>query len=86
MNTPTLVKITLMILTLAVALGSAQEKAASTTPKKSEKTAPPEMTGLEVGKQAPPFTLKNQDGKEVELRDLLKQGPVALVFYRSADW
>ena len=44
------------------------------------------MTGLEVGKQAPLFTLKNQDGKDVELRDLLKQGPVALVFYRSADW
>ena len=79
-------KITLIILTLAVALGSAQEKTAPTSPKKSEKAAPPEMTGLEVGKQAPLFTLKNQDGKDVELRDLLKQGPVALVFYRSADW
>ena len=79
-------KITLIILTIAVALGSAQEKTAPTSPKKAEKAAPPEMTGLEVGKQAPLFTLKNQDGKDVELRDLLKQGPVALVFYRSADW
>ena len=65
-------------------IGSGKDR--STSPKKSEKAAPPEMTGLEVGKQAPLFTLKNQDGKDVELRDLLKQGPVALVFYRSADW
>ena len=79
-------KITLIILTLSVALGSAKEKTAPTTPKIFEKAAPPEMTGLEVGKQAPLFTLKNQGGKDVERRDLLKQGPVALVFYRSADW
>lgn len=84
--TPTLVKITLIILTLAVALGSAQEKTAPTAPKKSEKEAPAEMSGLVVGKQAPPFTLKDQDGKDLALAQLLKKGPVALVFYRSADW
>ena len=42
--------------------------------------------GLEVGTAAPSFTLKDQDGSERSLDELLKQGKVALVFYRSADW
>ena len=42
--------------------------------------------GLAVGKPAPAFTLKNQDGQEVSLDSLLKKGKVALVFFRSADW
>lgn len=42
--------------------------------------------GLPVGDKAPAFTLKDQDGKERSLQDLLKKGKVALVFYRSADW
>ncbi|HAV62381.1 MAG TPA: hypothetical protein DCY13_08465 [Verrucomicrobiales bacterium] len=45
-----------------------------------------ELSGLDVGAKAPAFALKNQDGAEVKLADLLKQGPVALVFFRSADW
>jgi cytochrome oxidase Cu insertion factor (SCO1/SenC/PrrC family) len=48
--------------------------------------ATPEMTGLKVGLQAPSFTLKDQNGAEVSLDSLLKKGPVALVFHRSADW
>jgi cytochrome oxidase Cu insertion factor (SCO1/SenC/PrrC family) len=50
------------------------------------KPAPNEKAGLKVGEQAPKFTLKDQDGKERSLDDLLKKGKVALVFYRSADW
>jgi cytochrome oxidase Cu insertion factor (SCO1/SenC/PrrC family) len=50
------------------------------------KPAPEEQTGLKVGAKAPPFTLKDQDGKERSLDELLKKGKVALVFYRSADW
>jgi cytochrome oxidase Cu insertion factor (SCO1/SenC/PrrC family) len=42
--------------------------------------------GIQVGEKAPPFTLKDQGGKERSLDDLLKGGPVALVFYRSASW
>lgn len=42
--------------------------------------------GLAVGTQAPDFTLKNAAGADVALSALLKKGPVALVFYRSADW
>jgi cytochrome oxidase Cu insertion factor (SCO1/SenC/PrrC family) len=48
--------------------------------------APEEKTGLKVGEKAPAFTLKDQAGKERALKDLLQDGPVALVFYRSASW
>jgi len=44
------------------------------------------MPGLKVGDKAAAFTLKNAAGADVALGDLLKKGPVALVFYRSADW
>ena len=48
--------------------------------------AAPENTGLAVGQKAPAFTLKDQNDRGVSLDSLLKKGPVALVFYRSADW
>ena len=35
---------------------------------------------------SPRFALKDQTGKERKLDEFLKQGKVALVFYRSADW
>jgi hypothetical protein len=50
------------------------------------KPAPEEQTGLKVGARAPTFTLKDQEGKDRSLDELLKKGKVALVFYRSADW
>jgi cytochrome oxidase Cu insertion factor (SCO1/SenC/PrrC family) len=50
------------------------------------KPAPEEQTGLKVGAKAPKFTLKDQDGKDRSLGEMLKKGKVALVFYRSADW
>lgn len=48
--------------------------------------ASPEKTGVAVGQKAPGFTLKDQNDREVSLAALLKKGPVALVFFRSADW
>jgi hypothetical protein len=42
--------------------------------------------GLAVGARAPAFKLKDQHGKERSLDEWLKQGKVALMFYRSADW
>jgi peroxiredoxin len=45
-----------------------------------------ELAGLKVGKKAPAFELKDQDGQVVQLGELRKKGPVALVFFRSADW
>jgi cytochrome oxidase Cu insertion factor (SCO1/SenC/PrrC family) len=70
--------LSLLLLTLAMAASSSGLRAAQ--------EAAPENTGLPVGKQAPRFTLKDQAGREVSLDSLLKKGPVALVFYRSADW
>ncbi|HEY8504579.1 MAG TPA: redoxin domain-containing protein [Gemmataceae bacterium] len=54
-------------------------------PAAGDETKAPEI-GVKVGGKAPAFTLKDQDGKERSLADLLKQGKVALVFYRSASW
>jgi cytochrome oxidase Cu insertion factor (SCO1/SenC/PrrC family) len=48
--------------------------------------AAPEKTGVPIGQRAPPFNLRDQTGNEVSLDSLLKKGPVALVFHRSADW
>ena len=48
--------------------------------------ASPEKIGVGVGQKAPDFALKDQTGREVSLAALLKKGPVALVFFRSADW
>ncbi len=45
-----------------------------------------EHPGVKVGEKAPGFTLEDQQGKERSLDELLKQGNVALVFHRSADW
>jgi cytochrome oxidase Cu insertion factor (SCO1/SenC/PrrC family) len=48
--------------------------------------APDEKTGLKAGEKAPEFKLKDQSGEERTLSTMLKDGPVALVFYRSASW
>ncbi len=48
--------------------------------------ASPDKTGVAVGQKAAGFTLKDQNDREVSLAELLKKGPVALVFFRSADW
>jgi cytochrome oxidase Cu insertion factor (SCO1/SenC/PrrC family) len=50
------------------------------------KSAEQEQPGLKVGESAPKFTLKDQEGSDRSLNELLEKGPVALVFYRSADW
>lgn len=39
---------------------------------------------LKVGEKAPSFTLNDAFGKPVEIKSLLKKGPVVLVFYRGA--
>ncbi len=40
-------------------------------------------TGLKVGEAAPMFTAKDQDGKKVNLKKALKNGPVIMLFYRG---
>jgi peroxiredoxin len=39
------------------------------------------LSGLEVGNEAPDFTLLESPGKSVTLSEELKKGPVVLVFY-----
>lgn len=39
--------------------------------------------GLRIDNKAPDFTLKDQNGKEVNLYQLLKKGPVVLNWYRG---
>lgn len=39
--------------------------------------------GLFIASKAPDFKAKDQNGKEIKLKDLLKQGKVVLVFYRG---
>ncbi|MBN2615264.1 MAG: AhpC/TSA family protein [Bacteroidales bacterium] len=39
--------------------------------------------GLKVGDKAPDFTSIDQYGKRIELNQLLKNGPVVLIFYRG---
>ena len=36
---------------------------------------------LPIGSKAPPFTAPASDDRTYALADLLKQGPVALIFY-----
>lgn len=42
-----------------------------------------EPKGLNINNEAPDFTAKDQYGKEVNLKEKLKAGPVVLVFYRG---
>ncbi|MEO6232892.1 MAG: peroxiredoxin-like family protein [Ferruginibacter sp.] len=39
--------------------------------------------GLQVNDNAPTFTSKDQNGKTINLKNALKQGPVVIVFYRG---
>lgn len=41
------------------------------------------MSQLPAGSRAPDFELKDADGAAYALSDALKQGPVALIFYKS---
>jgi peroxiredoxin len=41
--------------------------------------------GLFIASKAPDFRAKDQHGKEIRLKDLLKEGKVVLVFYRG-EW
>lgn len=39
--------------------------------------------GLKAGDAAPAFSAKDQDGNKVSLKEMLKKGPVILLFYRG---
>ena len=43
----------------------------------------PADVGIGVGQRAPDVTVKDAEGRDVELNDLIADGPVLLVFYRG---
>jgi hypothetical protein len=43
-------------------------------------------TGIAIGRTAPPFELKDQNGRTHTLKSLMGRKGVLLVFIRSADW
>ena len=63
---------------------SAQEESSKTADTQAPEAS--NRPGIKVGEKAPAFKLKDQHGNEQSLEYLVKQGSVALVFYRSADW
>jgi len=65
---------------IALGLLVAASASLAANPAQEEKTRP------KVGEKAPEFTLLDQTGAERSLTGLLKDGNVALVFYRSASW
>ena len=73
-----------LMFTTSASLGLAT---VSTQAQEPSQAATASQGGLEVGTEAPAFTLKDQDGSERSLADFLKKDDkVALVFFRSADW
>ena len=64
---------TIAITAICVAMANAQDA--------SKKTA-----GPAVGETIENFILNDQFGKKRSLSELLKNGPIAIVFHRSADW
>jgi peroxiredoxin len=42
--------------------------------------------GAEVGTEAPGFNLKDQNDQDVSPDDLIRSGPVAIIFFRSPSW
>jgi cytochrome oxidase Cu insertion factor (SCO1/SenC/PrrC family) len=80
------------VLLRSIAISSAAAlalTASPTVPARAQsrgRPAPEGQSGLAVGEKAPRFTLKDQEGKERSLDELLQKGKVALVFYRSVDW
>jgi cytochrome oxidase Cu insertion factor (SCO1/SenC/PrrC family) len=62
-----------------LALPSGQEKP-------SANRAVPPSVGLEIGQQAPAFTLPDQFGHEQSNETLKGSKGTVLLFFRSADW
>jgi len=42
-----------------------------------------EDAALKIGERAPSFTLINQDGAQVASKDLLREGPLVVTFFRG---
>jgi len=65
---------------------SSPEPASASPSAEALASLPHEGPGPAVGEPALPFTLPDQHGKARALDEFLGHGPVAVVFFRSADW
>ena len=70
---------------LGILLGAAAAGAAGIPPNPTRQTPPPgiDANAKKAGDEAPPFKLPAADGSSFDLREHLKTGPVAVVFYRG---
>ena len=75
------------LLLASVSAGAIAQPVPSGTHSAAKSTAAAEAAtpGLAIGQQAPNFELSDQHRQQQSLSGLLEAGPVALVFYRSAD-
>ena len=79
----------LLGLALAVSLGGdcqGQVTTKDAPAKAAASKATAESRSVQVGERFPNVQLKDQDGESFSLSKTLKNGPVVLVVYRSADW
>jgi hypothetical protein len=64
-----------------------QETATKAKPQTAKAATQEEtLPGIAIGETLQAITLKKQDGSDVAIQELLKKGPVAIGFYRSAVW
>ena len=69
---------------LAAAALAACATSSSRPATEAQVAAPPAATQVAEGKLAPDFTLPDTDGHQVALHDLVKKGPVILIFFPKA--
>lgn len=78
-----------MFLVGSSALVDAQGTATKPKPKAgsaAKKASGSAGSSIKVGDKFPSVNLKDQSGKAFDLSKTLKDGPVVLVIFRSADW
>lgn len=81
----------LALLLLISGSSQLQAQTTATKPKPKADAAASKDAGtagksIKVGQKFPSLKLKDQNGKAFDLTKTLKDGPVALVIFRSADW
>ena len=54
--------------------------------KRNEENHESKKFGKQIGDKITDFTLTDQNNRKQKLSEMLKKGPVAVVFHRSANW
>ena len=72
----------ILLVTLLVSIAGFAQKSPADYGMDTTQTLP---VGLEIGSKAPKFKTTDIDGNAIVMKDLLKQGPVVVIFYRG-EW